>query len=205
MAKRWGNNGNSDRLCFLGLQITAGGDCGHEIKRHLLLGRKTMTNIRQHIKKQRHYFADKGPSGQSYGFSSGHVWMWELDDKESWALKNDAFELRRRLLRVSWMARRSNHSNLQEINPEYSGLEVLILKLQYLGHLMWRASSLEKTLMLRKIDGRRTRGGQRMRWLNGITDSMNMSLSKLQETVKDRGVWHASVHGVAKSRPQLSD
>ena len=131
--------------------------------------------------------AHKGPSSQSYGFSSGHVWMWELDYEETWTLKNwcfffliDAFELWcwRRLLRVPWNERRSNQSFLKEINPEYS-LEVLILKLklQYFGHLMQTADSLEKTLMLGKIKGRRRRGQQGMRWLDGITDSMDVNLS----------------------------
>ena len=128
---------------------------------------------RQHIEKQRHYFANKGPSNQSYSFPSYHVWMWELDYKESWALKNWWFELWcwRRLLRVPWTARRSNQSILKEISPGCS-LERLMqkLKLQYFGHLMWRIDSLEKTLILGGIGGRRRRGWQRMRWLDGITD-----------------------------------
>ena len=130
---------------------------------------------------------------------------------ESWILKKikhwsiGAFELWwwRRLLRVPWTARRSIQSILKEINSEYS-LEGLMLKLQYLGHLIWRANSLEKTLMLGKIEGRRRRGWQRMSWLNGITDSVDMNLSQLWEIVKDREAWHAAIHGVAKSQTWLS-
>ena len=191
---------------FLGSKITAVSDCSHEIERRLLLGRKAMTNLNSVLKNRDITLPIKVRLVKAMVFSVVIYGCesWTIKKDECWRI--DAFELWcwRRLLRVPWTARRSNQSILKEINPQYS-MDELMLKLQFFGHLMQRTNLLEKTLILGKIEGRRRRGWQRTRWLDGTTNSMGMSLSKLREMVNNEETWHAAVHEVTKSRTWLND
>ena len=193
---------------FLGSKITVNSDCSHEIKISLLHGRATMANLNSIIKKQRHHFGYKYPSSQSYGFSSSHVGMWELDPKEGWALKN--WCLLTVVLSMTFESP-SDSKDIKPVNPKGNNLEysfeglMLRLKFQYFGHLIWRADLLKTTLMLGEIECRRRRRQQRMRWLDDISDLMDMSLGKVLGMLKDREAWHAAVHWVTKNQTWLNN
>ena len=185
---------------FLSSQIMTDGDCNHEIKT-LSPWKKSYDKPRHLIRKQRHHFSNKGPYSQIYGFSSSHIPMWELDHKEGWAPKNWCFQT------AALEKAPESRLDSKEIKPVYlKGNQPWILtertdaevKLQYFGHLMQRADSLEKTLILGKTEGKRRREWQRMKWLDGITDSMDTNLGKHQEMMRDKEAWRASVHEITE-------